>query len=242
MRNLEARKIELLPSFDDPCNKALNLTDEETDLYIATVKLLNNYFTHTSEPIRARCGIIDNYIGDAIMAFWTPPFTGEREHALLTCQSALDQRSQLAEFRATVPGVIGLRKGLPAFNIRMGLATGEVTATWAETGTAPKVISQPVPRLTPTSGPRSSSALKSPASGASRMRSYGGPWERDDEEALLSKAAHAQVRPADAAGRATPGRGDLRGPAGLGRAGAVCRDHWTWKARLAVSNLPLAID
>ncbi|MGA7179867.1 MAG: adenylate/guanylate cyclase domain-containing protein [Thiobacillaceae bacterium] len=94
----------------------------------AAVKLLNSYFTHMSQPIRARNGIIDKYIGDAIMAFWAPPFTGEREHALLACQAALDQRARLVDFRASLPDVIGLRKGLPAFNIRIGLATGEVTA------------------------------------------------------------------------------------------------------------------
>ena len=94
----------------------------------AVVKLLNAYFTHMSKAIRNHGGIIDKYIGDAIMAFWGPPFTGEREHALLACQAALDQIALLAEFRALLPDVIGLRKGLPAFNIRIGLATGEVTA------------------------------------------------------------------------------------------------------------------
>ncbi|HYP67530.1 MAG TPA: adenylate/guanylate cyclase domain-containing protein [Thiobacillaceae bacterium] len=94
----------------------------------AVVKLLNSYFTHMSKPIRERGGIIDKYIGDAIMAFWGPPFTGEREHALLACQAALDQIARLAEFRASLPDIIGLRKGIPAFNIRIGVCTGEVTA------------------------------------------------------------------------------------------------------------------
>jgi adenylate cyclase len=94
----------------------------------AVVKLLNSYFTHMSKPIRDHGGIIDKYIGDAIMAFWGPPFTGEREHALLACQAALDQVALLAEFRASLPDIIGLRKGIPAFNIRIGICTGEVTA------------------------------------------------------------------------------------------------------------------
>lgn len=94
----------------------------------AVVKLLNSYFTHMSKPIRDHGGIIDKYIGDAIMAFWGPPFTGEREHALLACQAALDQVARLAEFRASLPDIIGLRKGLPTFNVRIGICTGEVTA------------------------------------------------------------------------------------------------------------------
>ncbi len=94
----------------------------------AVVKLLNCYFSHMSQPIRDQNGIIDKYIGDAIMAFWAPPFTGEREHALLACQAALGQRDRLAAFRAALPDVIGLRRGIPAFNVRIGLASGEVTA------------------------------------------------------------------------------------------------------------------
>ncbi len=94
----------------------------------AVVKLLNSYFTQMSQPIRSQKGIIDKYIGDAIMAFWAPPFTDEREHALLACLAALEQRARLAEFRASLPDVIGLRRGIPAFNVRIGLATGEVTA------------------------------------------------------------------------------------------------------------------
>ena len=47
------------------------------------VKLLNQYFTLMSEPIREFHGIIDKYIGDAIMAFWGPPFTDGAEHASL---------------------------------------------------------------------------------------------------------------------------------------------------------------
>jgi adenylate cyclase len=38
------------------------------------VKVMNRYLTTMSEPIRAHKGIIDKYIGDAIMAYWGPPF------------------------------------------------------------------------------------------------------------------------------------------------------------------------
>lgn len=94
----------------------------------AVVKLLNSYFTQMSKPIRANGGIIDKYIGDAIMAFWAPPFTGEREHAVLACRAALAQMALLAAFRTSLPDIVGLRKGIPAFNFRIGLCTGEVTA------------------------------------------------------------------------------------------------------------------
>ena len=37
------------------------------------VKVMNRYLSTMSEPIRAQQGIIDKYIGDAIMAYWGPP-------------------------------------------------------------------------------------------------------------------------------------------------------------------------
>ena len=91
------------------------------------VRFLNQYFTLMSGPIREHGGILDKFIGDAIMAYWGPPFTGESEHAALACFSALDQMARLDQFRRMLPDITGLRKGLPAVNIRMGIATGDVT-------------------------------------------------------------------------------------------------------------------
>lgn len=91
------------------------------------VRLLNHYLSAMSKPIAEHKGIIDKYIGDAIMAFWGPPFTGEREHALLACYAALEQLERLADVRRSLPDVTGLRRGLPEFRVRMGICTGDVT-------------------------------------------------------------------------------------------------------------------
>ncbi|MGH8699713.1 MAG: adenylate/guanylate cyclase domain-containing protein [Burkholderiales bacterium] len=91
------------------------------------VRFLNQYFTLMSEPIREYSGILDKFIGDAIMAYWGPPFTDEKQHAALACFSALEQMARLAQFRRLLPDIMGLRKGLPTVNIRMGIATGDVT-------------------------------------------------------------------------------------------------------------------
>lgn len=90
------------------------------------VDLMNAYFTAMSRPIREHSGIIDKYIGDAIMAFWVPPFVDANRQAELACQAALEQFALLEAFRATVPDVIGLRRDVPLINFRVGLATGEV--------------------------------------------------------------------------------------------------------------------
>jgi adenylate cyclase len=91
----------------------------------ALVKLINQYLTLASGSIRRYNGVIDKYIGDAVMAFWSPPFTSENEHAKLACFAALEQLSILDEFRRMVPDLTGFRKGLPTINIRVGLATGD---------------------------------------------------------------------------------------------------------------------
>jgi adenylate cyclase len=91
------------------------------------VRFLNRYFSFMSEVIRERQGIIDKYIGDSVMAFWGPPFTDEKSHAELCCTAALHQMARLDEFRAELPGILGIRSGLPRVDVRMGIATGQVT-------------------------------------------------------------------------------------------------------------------
>ncbi len=92
----------------------------------ALVNVLNRYMTVMSEPVRRNNGIIDKYIGDGIMAFWGPPFTDAEEHPGLACLAALDQLAGLADFRAELPELTGLRRGFPEIDIRIGIATGDV--------------------------------------------------------------------------------------------------------------------
>jgi adenylate cyclase len=92
----------------------------------ALVTVLNRYMTVMSEPVRHHSGIIDQDIGDAIMAFWGPPFTGADEQARLACLAALDQLAAFAAFRAELPDLIGLKRGFPEIDIRIGIATGDV--------------------------------------------------------------------------------------------------------------------
>jgi adenylate cyclase len=92
----------------------------------ALVNVLNRYMTVMSEAIRRNNGIVDKYIGDGIMAFWGPPFTSAEEHPGLACLAALDQLAGLAAFRAELPELIGLRRGVPELDMRIGIATGDV--------------------------------------------------------------------------------------------------------------------
>jgi adenylate cyclase len=90
------------------------------------VNLINRYLTLASEPIVRNQGVIDKYIGDAIMAFWGPPFTTGGDHAKRACMAALAQAEGLAELRRTLPDILGIRKGLPQVRARIGLCTGEL--------------------------------------------------------------------------------------------------------------------
>ncbi len=90
------------------------------------VTLINRYFSMMAEPIIAERGVIDKYVGDCIMAFWGPPFTGDENQAVLACRAALAQFDQLKVFNAALPEILGLRQGLPDFQIRVGIGTGEV--------------------------------------------------------------------------------------------------------------------
>jgi class 3 adenylate cyclase len=89
------------------------------------VKVMNRYFSVMSAPIRDQGGVIDKYIGDAIMAYWGPPFTENADQARLASLAALDMLERVAPLRAEFPELLGLRSLPISFDIRIGIATGE---------------------------------------------------------------------------------------------------------------------
>jgi len=90
------------------------------------VKFLNTYFTDMSAVIHGSNGIIDKYIGDAVMAFWTQPFSPGESHAADGCLAALAQQAAIVKLRENLSDVLGLRRNLPKIEARMGLATGDL--------------------------------------------------------------------------------------------------------------------
>jgi len=89
------------------------------------VKVMNRYFSAMSAPIRDHGGVIDKYIGDAIMAYWGPPFTENADQARLASMAALDMLERVASLRAEFPELLGVRSLPISFDIRIGIATGE---------------------------------------------------------------------------------------------------------------------
>jgi adenylate cyclase len=80
-----------------------------------------------SGPIRTGHGIIDKYIGDSIMAFWGPPFVDAELHPLVACHAAIEQMRLMDEFRRIVPGLVPDLPASARFDMRIGIATGDVT-------------------------------------------------------------------------------------------------------------------
>lgn len=89
------------------------------------VKVLNSYFDLMSGSVSDRDGVIDKYIGDAIMAFWAQPFCEQEECAGNAVEAAVQNIKKLQEFQRELPELTGLRQGAPQLDQRIGLATGE---------------------------------------------------------------------------------------------------------------------
>jgi class 3 adenylate cyclase len=89
------------------------------------VKIMNRYLSTMSEPIHVHRGIIDKYVGDAIMAYWGPPFIDEAEQADAACLAAIDMIGRVADLRRELPELLGVRTIPAECDIRIGIATGE---------------------------------------------------------------------------------------------------------------------
>ena len=80
------------------------------------VRFLNNYLTQMTEIILKNKGVVDKFIGDAIMAFWGAPIE-EKNHPELACKTALEMIDELKRFN---------KKSKIKINIGIGINTGEM--------------------------------------------------------------------------------------------------------------------
>ena len=89
------------------------------------VRLLNRYFTASTEAIRGHHGIVDKFIGDGVMAFWASPFSEGESHARDACHACLDLQESFRRVGREISEITGLRRNVPSFLVRMALATGD---------------------------------------------------------------------------------------------------------------------
>lgn len=86
-----------------------------------TVRLLNDYLSRQSEPVLQNDGVIDKFIGDAVMAFFGEP-VAHADHALRACRAAVESLAVLA---GTQP--LARELGLGTLVNRIGVASGPAT-------------------------------------------------------------------------------------------------------------------
>ena len=87
-----------------------------------TVKLLNDYFTIMMECIRKEGGMLDKFIGDAIMAgFGIPIGHNDDEDRAVRC--SIDMLVQLKKWNTQ-----RLKRNEPPVDIGIGPATGDIVA------------------------------------------------------------------------------------------------------------------
>ncbi len=84
-------------------------------------RFLNEYLTPMTQIVLDEDGLLDKYIGDAVMAVYGAPLV-QRDHAIRACRSALRMQSSLADLNRGWQA-----RGLPAIAIGVGLNTGMVS-------------------------------------------------------------------------------------------------------------------
>src|SRR5215475_5325654 len=101
-----------------------NLSERLTPSLMVT--LLNRHFGLQAAAVQEHQGVVDKFLGDSIMAFWGPPFVKPEEHAVLACRAAQGQLAALDTLCRELPEITGLRRDVPALELRIGICTGEV--------------------------------------------------------------------------------------------------------------------
>ena len=84
------------------------------------VRLLNEYLTAMTDVVFKYDGLLDKYIGDAIMAVFGAPLD-QPDHALRACRTALEMMSELKRLREKWAA-----EGRPDVNIGVGVNTGDM--------------------------------------------------------------------------------------------------------------------
>ncbi|KAJ3038925.1 hypothetical protein HK097_002995 [Rhizophlyctis rosea] len=82
------------------------------------VHVMSEYLNEMSNIILDSQGIVDKFIGDAVMAFWNAPLFLDR-HAMVACGAALRSQERLRELRD-----VWQAQGFPEIRARIGINTG----------------------------------------------------------------------------------------------------------------------
>jgi adenylate cyclase len=92
----------------------------ETMTPVELITLLNRYFTPMTNAVLKNDGMLDKYIGDAVMAFFNAPVS-VKNHADASCRTALEMIEELEILNQKLQG-----EGIPSIHIGIGINTAEV--------------------------------------------------------------------------------------------------------------------
>jgi len=90
------------------------------------VYMVNDFFSHMTDAISQNKGVVDKYMGDAVMAYWGEPFCDAKDHAQLACQAAQQALAKLETFRADVRAKLGDKADDLDLDLRIGVSSGEM--------------------------------------------------------------------------------------------------------------------
>ncbi len=82
--------------------------------------LINEYLTAMTDAIMGQGGLVDKYIGDAVMAFWGAPLPNPSQESA-ACRGALAMLQALDELNLNLK-----KRGVRPIHIGIGISTGEV--------------------------------------------------------------------------------------------------------------------
>lgn len=90
------------------------------------VFLINRFFERMTRAIADNRGVVDKFMGDAVMAYWGPPFCDADRHAGLACKAAIEARNQLQLLRDDIREELGSAGSDLDIDLRIGISTGEM--------------------------------------------------------------------------------------------------------------------
>jgi adenylate cyclase len=115
---LGGQKVEMTVLFSDI--RGFTSMSEKMDPQ-TLVQFLNEYLTEMTNIVYEHEGVLDKYIGDAVMAFWGAP-KAQPNHAELACRTGFHMMRRLRELRKGWE-----ERGLPHLDIGVGINTGFMT-------------------------------------------------------------------------------------------------------------------
>ncbi|GHD78512.1 adenylate/guanylate cyclase domain-containing protein [Vogesella fluminis] len=114
-RKIQAKNIEITVMFADIKNFS-KITEEMPPIKVAL--LLNLFMDFMEKKIHQHNGIIDKFIGDAVMAIWGAPLNN-KYHANDAVSCAIDIQNNISELNEKL-----IEKELPEIEVTIGINTG----------------------------------------------------------------------------------------------------------------------